>query len=80
MTTLTTIQALDSLNRVIAEASFQRTWRYNEVIDRRETGFRLNTDSHSHGIDFGSLDFFVTPPMGSSTGIIAKNQLWNHIV
>lgn len=80
MTTRITIQALDSFNRVIAEQAFRKTWRHNEVMDQRETGFRLDESKHSHGCDFGDLNFFVAPPMGDCWGIIAKDQIWNHIV
>ncbi len=74
-----TIMAKDALGRIVAEVSFRPTWRYNEVIDQRDMGYRIDYNKPGFGHDFGDADFFITPPMGSAQGIIVAKQKWNAV-
>ena len=62
-----TMTAADSIGRTVGVAVFARSWRTNDVIGKREQGWRLE---RTEGVvDLGSQSWFLAfPKMGLPAG------------
>jgi hypothetical protein len=76
METIVRLHALDGYGRARASAVFRATSRKNEVIGKRQRGFRLLA---ADGVDFGSQSFWLSLPVGSSQGVVAGPFAWSKL-
>ena len=74
-----TLRARDELNRLRAETSFRKSWRYNDVTGKREHGFKIIHAAPKYRVDWGSLEWFYELPIGLSTGIEEAGLVWHAI-
>ena len=65
--------ARDDYNRLQASAVFKRTWRWNDVLDKRQYGWRVVENDRG---DFGDADFFFELPLGLNVGTPASGLFW----